>query len=579
MGRHRDGRRFRGVSIGLIFALAAVALVAAGVFGWLKLGERIHDQGAAAAGVCVEGDLTLHVAADPAIATPLTQIGREFTDSEPVIRDHCVRVEVISLNSDVARDALVSETGWDERLGPRPSVWVPSSTHDVHRVPAPIFESSNPRSIAASPLVLAVPASLTDTAAPGAGWPYEASWPYEISWQGLAELNNLALPLGTSSSTTDTPSSSTTLMAIDAIAAALNGSAGPVSDEQAQSFLVRDVVMTLGLAYQSRGGDPQASAAHALGEVTAGGSTQVMATTEQSLHALLRERPDAPVTSVYPVGPTPIADYPAAVLSDRGADDAVVRASAEFIDFVVQPQHVPLFTAEGFRTPNLAGTANAASIAQALTASDGATLASFADAARNPIPVGNSMIVLDTSADMAAYINTAASALSVRVNGSPGASQLGLVTANSNTNGSHLAVSAGPLSEPLGESVRSAYLTQALQATTASGNPTPYAGIVEGYQRAVDGFIPGRTNSILLVTSAATDASVGLDRNDLVAAIGASSDPIRPISIDVLVLTSSDATPDTDTLTALTRLTGGTLERIDSPTYATLTEALNRMLP
>ncbi|NLG54970.1 MAG: ABC transporter substrate-binding protein, partial [Rhodococcus sp.] len=147
MGRHRDDKRFRGVSVGLLVAVVALVVVGAGVFGWMQLGERIRNEGVQAAGACVEGELTLHVAADPAISPALARIGREFTDSEPVIRDHCVSVQVTAIGSDIAREALASEDGWSDELGPRPALWVPASSHDLRQIPVSTLANADPRSI------------------------------------------------------------------------------------------------------------------------------------------------------------------------------------------------------------------------------------------------------------------------------------------------------------------------------------------------------------------------------------------------------------------------------------------------
>ncbi|NLG55404.1 MAG: solute-binding protein, partial [Rhodococcus sp.] len=416
----------------------------------------------------------------------------------------------------------------------------------------------------------AVPAALADIVGPG------------ISWRDLTATNNLALPLGVSSSKTDTPSSSSTLMALDAVAAAITESPGPLTPELAQSFPVRDALMTMGSAYQSQGGDPNSTAALALAEVAAGEGPQVMAVTEQTIHALLRERPDAQLTSIYPLGATPIADYPAAVLREPGTGDAPARAASQFVDYVLGPQYSPVLTADGFRTPDLAGTALMPVISAVLPAADGDVLNSLADAARDPISAGNSLIVLDLSSGMSAHLDPVTAVLTDRIGRSPGSSSFGLITASSSVSGDTGYLVAAPLAALAAPSVDGLHvdsLTSALGAATATGKPTPYAGLVQAYENAVDGYVAGRSNKIVLITDGSTDTSAGIDRNALLTAIGDAADPSKPVTIDVIVVSGSGNPPNTSTLSAVASLTGGTLERVDSSDDAALVAAVNGMLP
>ncbi len=110
------------------------------------------------------------------------------------------------------------------------------------------------------------------------------------------------------------------------------------------------------------------------------------------------------------------------------------------------------------------------------------------------------------------------------------------------------------------------------KATPATGSST-YTSLEAAYKSAVDGYTPGRTNSVLLVTDGANDDSVA--RADLLSAIAAASSTSKPVRIDVVTIGEN---PDLNTLQALADRTGGSLEKVTSSDGAALPTAISKLL-
>ncbi|MFD0595350.1 substrate-binding domain-containing protein [Catellatospora coxensis] len=118
---------------------------------------------------CGSAGITLTVAADPAIAPALTEIGSRWSATSPMVGEDCVRVEVIEKASHEVANSLGTWAGGAVdvagKAAPTPAdselpvVWVPDSTYWLGRVRGvdrDLFDATAP-SLAASPVVLAVP--------------------------------------------------------------------------------------------------------------------------------------------------------------------------------------------------------------------------------------------------------------------------------------------------------------------------------------------------------------------------------------------------------------------------------------
>lgn len=106
MGRHSTGKNNYKLSGGIIAALVVALALVSGLL-WFVLSNRGSSESTAAQGggdgandACVSGEMTLPVAASNAV------VGRELVDayaaSNPVVRDHCIRPQLVESLSDAA---------------------------------------------------------------------------------------------------------------------------------------------------------------------------------------------------------------------------------------------------------------------------------------------------------------------------------------------------------------------------------------------------------------------------------------------------------------------------------------------
>ncbi len=130
MGRHSDGQPNYRVAKGPLILLLVAILVGALVFAWFAL--RASDRDAlGAGGNCVKGDLTLVIAADPAVAGLVRDDADAWAATDPVVRDYCVRPQVTVNGSQQILDAI-RDHGADAGEGASgikpvlPAVWVPA---------------------------------------------------------------------------------------------------------------------------------------------------------------------------------------------------------------------------------------------------------------------------------------------------------------------------------------------------------------------------------------------------------------------------------------------------------------------
>ncbi|MGB3481981.1 MAG: hypothetical protein WBB07_07150, partial [Mycobacterium sp.] len=156
-GSHRTvapGRR--GVSVGVIAALITVVVVVAAVILWRFFGDALSDRSATAAGRCLEGELTVAVLADPAIAGQLETFAEKFNGSASPVGDHCIAVAVKAADSDAVISGFSGE--WPTDLGDKPALWIPGSSVSTARLQA----AANPsmvtaaNSLVTSPVMLAI---------------------------------------------------------------------------------------------------------------------------------------------------------------------------------------------------------------------------------------------------------------------------------------------------------------------------------------------------------------------------------------------------------------------------------------
>jgi hypothetical protein len=552
VGEHRGGSGARGISKGPILVVVAVVLIVAGFFGWKALGNRIDDQGQQAAGTCVEGNRTLDITVDPSIAPQVEQLAKRFTETSPVIRDHCITAAVNAVASRLITNALEAGTEWDSAaLGPRPNLWIPTSSFELAPLSGKGVINGEPRSLANSPIVLALaPETATALESANAGW------------QSLGDTT-LALPVG----------SPQTIMATQAIAAAAAGAGtGPVTVEQAKSSQVTSALSALASQFQSLP-TPPATTADALAALTSGAPDTVTAV--PAIEQSIAQSANADMTAFSPSGATPLADYPAVIVAGGGIDETASRAAAQFSEFMRTAEQSQIFVDAGFRVegksvPDL-GALEPTQITSTLTPASAETAAALNAVIANPVSVRSTTILLDTSTSMTADMAAVSAALGSQLVRSPDASDVGLhaFPGTSATASERVVVPGAPLNAD-----QRAKLTASLNNLRIDGKTTKYPALAEAYKEATSGYDADRTNSVLLVTSAATDEST-MTRAELLSAIASATDPARPVRVDVLVVGASG---DASTLQDVSDRTGGTLIRVNPNDSAAMSAAVADLL-
>jgi hypothetical protein len=164
-------------------------------------------------------------------------------------------------------------------------------------------------------------------------------------------------------------------------------------------------------------------------------------------------------------------------------------------------------------------------------------------------------------------------ALNARLQALPQNSAVGLWTFDGTEGRSE--VSTGPLVDPLNGQPRSAALTSALNAQTASGGgAVSFTTLRMIYDQAKANYRQGQNNSILLITAGPhTDQS--LDGNGLQQYVRGAFDPARPVAVDVIDFGSD---PDRATWEAVAQTSGGSYQNLASSASPDLTSAIATML-
>ena len=126
-GSHRavtPGRR--KVSPVVIGALITVVVVVGAVILWRFFGDALSNRSQASADRCVEGEVTVAVIADPAIADQVGTLAEQYSKTADPVGDRCVQVAVKAADSTAVIDGFGQ--AWPGDLGERPALWIPASS-------------------------------------------------------------------------------------------------------------------------------------------------------------------------------------------------------------------------------------------------------------------------------------------------------------------------------------------------------------------------------------------------------------------------------------------------------------------
>lgn len=323
--------------------MIVVAMVAA----WQHFAGRSDNEGDNAARSCVEGELPVPVVADPDIAEVLTTVAASFTDTNPVIRDHCIRIQVRAGDAKITLDGLKGT--WDAAsMGARPAAWIPQSTIWSAELATarPNAIEGSPTSLVTTPVVLAVHPDLGAKAGNSLQWsqlPTMQATDESLSALGLPGIGSLrmAMPRGAQSDATS--------LAAQAVASTLIRSAGPLSGDDAALPRVASVVNALINGAPEVKDGTASAAVDAIGPDIADSPVRAVPITEQKLYQLTKDDKTAKVTEIVPGGPTPLADYPLIRLAGKQVSSDASEGAAEFFDFLAKPRQLALLTTLGFR--------------------------------------------------------------------------------------------------------------------------------------------------------------------------------------------------------------------------------------
>ncbi|WP_443209274.1 substrate-binding domain-containing protein [Rhodococcus rhodochrous] len=573
-GRHRGSGR-RGISTSVIVVAVGVVLALLAVLGWFRLRDNIDNQATAAAETCVEGDTVLHIAADPLIAPALTELAEQWTDGGVrVIRDHCVTAEITAVDSLAAADTLGTDT-WDPALGPEPALWVPLDTRMSARAADAI--DGTPRSLATSPVVLAVPTDLG-----------RALTTATVRWQDLPRLQNdpaamresgldiwgtlgLALPTGTETHATT--------LALEAVTAATTGiGAGPVTLEQAATPAAITAVSTLALGADTLGAvGTTADTLAALGaHPDTAAPIHAVPVIEQQLHRALTDGQVRGLTGHLPIGVAPVVDFPTAVVDAPWVDETLARAAAEFTDYARRPEQAGILTAHGFRTadavPEPAGELPLPRVDTVLAHADPTVDDVLVALRLAPVSPRKVTMVVDTSTSMGTSagdgtrLTATAGALREAMRRASINSVMGMYVFADTPEGHRVAVIRDGLT-----AAKRAAMSSILDDIDLVDREPVYATLTAAYRDAVDNYDPGRPNSVLVVVD--SDDPDEAAARDLRAAIDELSSPETPVRIDVVVL--GDRTDPV--LEQAAEATDGSLTVVDTTDPADLTDLLRKL--
>ncbi len=350
MAHHRSEAGRRGISRGLVFAALCVVLILAGTVLWWQLGDRVNKQGDQAAGTCVEGKATVSIIADPDITDALRGIAKSYNGSHPVVRDHCITVDVRPGDSRITYQGL-HEPQWDSStLGTFPAGWIPQSSvwTSQLQVDNPKLIDGTPDSLVTSPIVLAVAPELKAKADGKLDWgqlPTFARSNTALDQFGLTGWGSLRLAMPTG------PNSDATALAGQAVATDVTRSQGVLTTADGESPRVRSSIEAITKSAPSLDEDTAAWAANAIATAADPAKSQIHAVpiTEAQLYVLSRGGQEAKLRELVLGGAAPLADFPVVHLSGDKVSPAQADGVGEFFRYVRLPEQMAKLTALGFR--------------------------------------------------------------------------------------------------------------------------------------------------------------------------------------------------------------------------------------
>lgn len=573
-GGHRSAGGRRGVSIGVIVALVTVVVVVAGVIVWQFFGDALSHRSHTAAANCVGGKDAVAVLADPSIADQVKELADGYNKQAGPIGDRCVDVTVKAANSDAVISGFIGK--WPAELGSQPGLWIPGSSISAARLSGAAGQKiiSDSRSLVTSPVLLAIRPEFSQVLSKQnwAALPGLQSNPTSMAnWGSL----RLALPVA--------GNGDASFLAGEAIAAASAPAGAPPTAGSA-------AVRTLVSGQPKLPDDSLNEAINALlkpgskAEEVAAAPVHAVITTEQQLFARGQSLSDAKskLGSWTPPGAVPVADYPTVLLSGSWLKQEQTTAASAFARYMHTPEQLAKLAKAGFRVngvkPPSSPVTSFAALSSTLSVGDDATRATLADTMATPSTGVAATIMLDQSLPNddgggKTRLANVIAALDGRIKTLPPTAVIGLWTFDGHEGRAE--VPAGPLADQVNGQPRSAALSAALDKQFSSGGgAVSFTTLRLIYQEMLANYRAGQENSILVITAGPhTDQS--LDAQGLQDFIKNSTDPAKPIAVNVI---DFGGDPDRATWEAVARLSGGSYQNLPTSAGPDLATAVNNFL-
>jgi hypothetical protein len=571
-GSHRAvaaGRR--GVSKGVIGALAAVVVVVGAFILWRFFGDALSSRSEAAAARCVSGDVAVAVIADPSIADQIRTFADQYNKTATPVGDKCVKVGVQSAGSDQVVDGFSGK--WPAELGEQPALWIPGSSISAARVEAATSPKTitTSRSLVTSPVMLAMRPELKSALAQQ-GWanlPALQTNPAALDGLKLPGWGplRLALPLIDGSDATYLAAEAVAAAAAPAGAPATAG-AGAISTLMSGQPKLADTKQSTAFDALLTDGAPAAAPVHAV------------VATEQQIYQRAASMPDAKskLAAWLPSGPPALADYPTVLLSGDWLEQEQVTAASGFERFLHKPEALAELSKAGFRVdgaamPKSDVTEFSALSTPPLSVGDKGVRATLANAVSAPVQNPAVTILLDQSMNSdeggKSRVANVTAALNARLQVLPPSAVVGLWTFDGVAGRSEVAT--GPLGDLVNGQSRSSVLNANLSDQQASnGGAVSFTTLRALYTDAVANFREGQENSVLVITAGPhTDQS--LDGTGLQDFIKQNFAQAKPVAVNVI---DFGADPDRATWEGVAQSTGGTYQNLNTSTGPELGAAL-----
>jgi Ca-activated chloride channel homolog len=552
-------RRFR-LAGAIVTAMALVAVGAGSWYGYQRFVES-----------SCTGQTQLTMAAAPEIAPAIQAAATDWAADGASVGGTCVAVrvtsaDVVDVAATVAARHGVALAGVGEAGGSAavPDVWVPDSSMWLLRLgrAAPGFRPENGRSVARSPVVVAMP----EPVAQSVGWPDK-----KLGWKELLKQITAGTQLraGIVEPTRDAAGLSG-LLALGAAAGGAGADAQRTTTGALRALATgRSALRQDLLARFPRSADP----------ASIGTSLGAAALSEEDVIQYNSAKPPIKLAALY-LDPPPVSlDYPYAVMP--GIDSAKAAAAGRFFDVLQGAAFRDRLGAQALRAPD--GTWGAGFAAPrgapspagtpgpTARPSGGGTAAGGIDPATvdralstwTAVTLPSRMLaVIDVSGSMGAKVPTARNATRMEV--TLAAAEKGLALFDDNwavglwifstdlqgDQDYRQLVPIGPLSS------QRSRLAEAVQIIRpkVGGRTGLYDTVLAAYKTVQEDWEPGRVNSVVLLTDGQNDNASGITQQQLLGTLKRIADPKRPIQVVIVGISAEVSQPE---LEAITKVTGG----------------------